>query len=97
MRDNRPQKVKTLLRRLSCVIAKHYANKSPKQKEIIIAKWDKLADACSRYINLEIVWDWKLIDVAEKIIPDRPTRIKTVSTFDCVMEYARDLGHATQN
>lgn len=91
MRENRPSNVKRLMSRYGKVISKHYDHHSAAQQQIILDKWEKLSEACARYIKLEIVWDWKLIDVGTKVI-DQKCRTKDVSTFDCVMQFARDLG-----
>ena len=78
MRENRPKKIVHLFSSLS-----HLRNIKPE-------KMDKLENACERYLKLEILWDWRLIKTVGSNNQIKYSQ-KQVSSFDVVMEYARDL------
>jgi hypothetical protein len=78
--ENRPKKVRHFLNVL---------HKLPK-KESHIDLWYRLDTQIERYMSLDIPWDGKLIETIGKI-KDIKFRQKEISTFDSVMDTAREF------
>lgn len=80
MIENRPKKITHLI---ECL------NRLPK-KDSHIDLWYRLDIQFGKYLALEIPWDGKLIEVVGKI-GETKYRVKEISTFDNVMDTAREF------
>lgn len=87
---NMEHKVRDLARKITAHCSKFYDKATPEQKEEMFKMLEDLENAMVAYRQYSLPWDSVLIDVVEKI-GDRQVKAKAFSTFESVMDKARDV------
>lgn len=79
-----------LSRRITSLVVYRINGLSFESKQELAELLDKYENALDRYRKYEIPWDSQIIEGVEKVDNVR-VKVKQISTFDSVMDHARNL------
>jgi hypothetical protein len=94
--SQREEQIKEISRRITKLCAEWYEKVKPEQQVELMAMLDDLENALVAYRSHDIPWDSVLIEVVEKI-GERQVKAKAFSTFESVMDKARDKRRLDEN